>query len=100
MSTQSAQDQPVRGQVTLRYWAAARAATGIAEEQVSVGGPTSLAVLVADALARHGGSERLRAVISSCSVLVGDRPVASADPASVLVQPGESVEFLPPFAGG
>jgi molybdopterin converting factor small subunit len=33
-------------------------------------------------------------------VLVGDRPVASADPTAVQVQPGETVEFLPPFAGG
>ncbi|MFL6023211.1 MAG: MoaD/ThiS family protein [Marmoricola sp.] len=100
MSTPSDQDRPVRGQVTLRYWAAARAETGMAQEQVPVDGPVPLADLVAAALARHGGSERLRAVISSCSVLVGDRPVGSADPASVLVAPGESVEFLPPFAGG
>jgi molybdopterin synthase sulfur carrier subunit len=100
VSTPSAQDQPVRGQVTLRYWAAARAETGIAQEQVPVHGPVPLADLVAAALERHGGSARLRAVLSSCSVLVGDRPVASSDPAQVLVQPGESVEFLPPFAGG
>jgi hypothetical protein len=67
---------------------------------VAVDGPRTLAALVAGALARHGGSDRLGRVIASCSVLVGDRPVASADPATVLVQPGETVEFLPPFAGG
>ena len=100
MSTPPSQDRPVRGQVTLRYWAAARAATGVAEEQVPVDGPVPLAELVAGALERHGGSERLRGLIASCSVLVGDRPVASADPADVLVEPGQSVEFLPPFAGG
>jgi sulfur-carrier protein len=33
-------------------------------------------------------------------VLIGDLPVASEDPASVVVRPGQTVEFLPPFAGG
>jgi plastocyanin len=33
-------------------------------------------------------------------VLVGDRPVASEEPEAVLVAPGQTVEFLPPFAGG
>jgi len=84
----------------LRYWAAARSAAGTAEEQVDVDGPVSLADLIAGALHRHGGSERLRAVLSSCSVLVGDQPLGKADPADVQVEPGQSVEFLPPFAGG
>jgi molybdopterin converting factor small subunit len=96
----AAQDGPVRGQVTLRYWAAARAATGVAEEQVPVDGPVPLAGLIAGALARHAGAKQLEPLLASCSVLVGDRPVASADPASVLVEPGQTVEFLPPFAGG
>jgi hypothetical protein len=39
-------------------------------------------------------------VLASCSVLVGDRPVSTLDPALVVVRPGETVEFLPPFAGG
>jgi len=100
VSTPAAQDRPVRGQVTLRYWAAARAAAGTAEEQVPVEGPVSLAELIAGALTRHGGSATLEPLLASCSVLIGDRPVGSADPAAVFVQPGESVEFLPPFAGG
>lgn len=104
MSTPPAPDQPVLGQVaqqvTLRYWAAARSAAGVSEEQVPVDGPVSLAELVAAVLARRSDSERLRAVLASCSVLVGDRPVGSSDPAAVLVEPGASVEFLPPFAGG
>jgi molybdopterin converting factor small subunit len=32
--------------------------------------------------------------------MVGDRPVTTGDPASVIVAPGATVEFLPPFAGG
>jgi molybdopterin synthase sulfur carrier subunit len=33
-------------------------------------------------------------------VLVGDRPVGTADPATVVLRPGDHVELLPPFAGG
>jgi len=100
MTTPPTQDEPRVGQVTLRYWAAARAAAGVAEEQVPVSGPTSLAELVAGSLARHGDSSRLAEVLGSCSILLGDKPVATEDPATVMVSPGESVEFLPPFAGG
>mgnify|MGYP000978149611 FL=1 len=39
-------------------------------------------------------------MLQVCSTLVGDRPVSTDDPGDVLVQPGSSVEFLPPFAGG
>lgn len=100
MGTRSLQDQPVVGQITLRYWASARARAGVAEEQVDVPGAVSLAWLVAGSLARRAQDPALAGVLASCSVLVGDRPVATEDPATVLVQPGESVEFLPPFAGG
>jgi hypothetical protein len=31
---------------------------------------------------------------------VGDQPMRSRDPETVLVRPGQVVEFLPPFAGG
>jgi sulfur-carrier protein len=33
-------------------------------------------------------------------VLVGERPVGGRDPSAVVVRPGETVELLPPFAGG
>ena len=39
------------------------------------------------------------AVLGVCSVLVGDRPVGSRDPGSRRTT-GDTVEFLPPFAGG
>ncbi|MFL6062322.1 MAG: MoaD/ThiS family protein [Marmoricola sp.] len=95
------QDQPAGGRVTLRYWAAARAATGLTEESVEVPGAVTLAALVDGAVARHGGaSSRAAAVLASCSVLLGDQPVSSAEPGAVLVEPGMTVEFLPPFAGG
>jgi hypothetical protein len=49
---------------------------------------------------RFAAAERLSSVLAVCSVLLGEQPVASADPGSVTVVPGSTVEFLPPFAGG
>ncbi len=88
-----------RRAITLRYWAAARAAAGVAEDAVPASGPVSLAELRTRAVSLHPGTN-LQAVLGVCSVLVGDRPVGSRDPATVEVSPGETVEFLPPFAGG
>ncbi|WP_246086523.1 MoaD/ThiS family protein [Nocardioides humi] len=85
--------------IRVRYWAAARAAAGIAEEEVAVAGPVTLAELRAEVVGRHPGT-RLPDVVGVCSVLVGERPVSSEDPAAVVVRPGDTVEFLPPFAGG
>ncbi len=85
--------------ILVRYWAAARHAAGTAEDRIEVAEPVSLADLVADVVGRHPGT-RLGEVIGVCSVLVGDRPVAAQDPGEVEVAPGDTVEFLPPFAGG
>jgi molybdopterin synthase sulfur carrier subunit len=85
--------------ITVRYWASARAAAGVASDALPVEEPISLAEVVELAVARHPGS-RLPDVLKVCSVLLGDRPVGTADPAEVVVPPGSTVEFLPPFAGG
>lgn len=85
--------------IRVRYWAAAKAAAGVAHDELSVSGPLPLAEVVRRALALHPGT-RLAEVVSACSVLVDDRPVGTADPALLLVEPGASVELLPPFAGG
>ncbi len=85
--------------ITVRYWASARSAAGVESDRIAVNGPVSLADVVARAVGLHPGT-RLGEVLHVCSVLVGDRPVASEEPADVLVPPGASVEFLPPFAGG
>lgn len=99
MTTPSVQ-QAVTGHVTLRYWASARAAAGVDSEPVEVTGVTSLAHLLNHARALHAGSDRFAAVLATCSVMVGDRPVTTDDPLEVQVDPGAIVEFLPPFAGG
>ena len=85
--------------VTVRYWAAARAAAGVDSEPVAAATPMSLADLITTLVERHPGS-RLDAVLGVCSVLIGDRPAGAGDRAEVVVRPGEQVEFLPPFAGG
>lgn len=88
------------GDVTVRYWAAARAAAGVEAETVPVGDGATLADVLAEVRARHGARSRLADVLAVCSVLVGDRPVGSRAPEDVPVWPGETVEMLPPFAGG
>jgi molybdopterin converting factor small subunit len=85
--------------IRVRYWAAAKAAAGTDSDDVAVSGPLTLAELHAAAAALHPDS-RLSEVLAVCSTLVGDQPVGRADPGSVIIEPGSSVEFLPPFAGG
>lgn len=83
--------------VTVRYWASARSAAGISEEQVAAG---RLSDLLAEISRRHGHRDRFDDVIGICSILVGETPVGAKDPAEITLAPGVSVEFLPPFAGG
>jgi sulfur-carrier protein len=85
--------------IRVRYWAAARSAAGIAEETLEVSGPLTLLDVIAEVVRRHPGS-RFPDVIGVCSVLVGDQPVGSREPETVVVPPGSTVEFLPPLAGG
>ncbi|KRE97254.1 molybdopterin synthase sulfur carrier subunit [Nocardioides sp. Soil774] len=98
MSAAPGADQ-ARETVTVRYWAGARAAAGTAEDVFEVGGDVTLAEVVRRVLERHP-DDRTARTIAVCSVLVGDRPVRSQDPAAVTISPGSVVEMLPPFAGG
>ena len=77
-----------------------RAAAGEGSVAVEVEGPVSVAWLREELVRRHPNGARLDPVLQVCSVLVGDRPLGTADPATVEVEPGGTVEFLPPFAGG
>ncbi len=91
------------GFATVRFWAGARAAAGTAEVLVPVPPGCTVATLTELVLAQvpgTGGAGALARVIASCSVLVGDTPLGTRDPAEVEVPPGETVEYLPPFAGG
>lgn len=81
----------------MHYWAAARAAAGIAEEHVIA---SNLAELLDEISRRHGRRDRFDDVIEMCSILVGETPVGAKEPSEVALSRGVNVEFLPPFAGG
>lgn len=87
-----------RVSVTLRYWAAAKEAAGVAEE--SFADCSTLADLVREAVARRDGDERLARVLARCSFLVDGAPAGVRLQAEVKTPPGSVVEALPPFAGG
>jgi sulfur-carrier protein len=83
--------------VTVRYWAAARAAAGRESDRVSA---ATLAEALQAVVALHAGNRRFADVVGVCSVLVGSAPVSSQDPAAVPLSADDVVELLPPFAGG
>ena len=86
--------------VVVHLWAGARAAAGVGEVMLEVAGPVTVGWVREEVVRRFPEADRLPSVLGVCSVLVGDRPVGRTDPEGVAVQPGETVEFLPPFAGG
>lgn len=84
--------------VTVRYFAGAKAAAGVSQESVSVPGPGSggptVAGLVDVLVQRHGGT--LAQVLTACTFLVDE---IAGGPERVL-RDGVQVDVLPPFAGG
>lgn len=85
--------------IEARYWAAAKQAAGVDADRLEVEGAVTLADLQQRLLGLHPGT-RLGDVLACCSVLVDDRPVTTEDPGEVVLDPGVTVQFLPPFAGG
>lgn len=83
--------------VTIRYWAAAKQAAGLAEETVQA--PT-LAAAIAAALDRRGGDHALSSVLARSSFLVDGSPVGGRTASDVLLPEAAVIEVLPPFAGG
>ncbi len=76
--------------VTIRYWASARAAAGCDSERFV--GHRVGDVLEAAAAAHTG----LGVVLRVCTVLLDGRQVTASEPLSE----GATIEVLPPFAGG
>jgi sulfur-carrier protein len=82
--------------VTMRYWAAAKEAAGVAEQQVSA---DTLAAALAE-VCEAAGRDRLRAVLARSSFLIDGTPAGLRAAESVVLSDGDVIEVLPPFAGG
>lgn len=82
---------PEQGAVTVRYWAGARAAAGVDEDDL-LGCPT-----VADAASAVVGLHPALGAIVPVSTWLLDGRAAPPDAA---LAPGAVLEVLPPFAGG
>ena len=79
--------------VTMRYWAAAKHAAGVAEENLDA---ATLAEALAEAVARRPAATEFRAVLARSAFLVDGEQAAEA----VALAEGAVIEVLPPFAGG
>ena len=78
--------------VTVRYFAGARAASGVDTETRDA---ASLDELLGQIVAAHGG--KLERVLTACSFLVDG---TSTRDRALQLSPGAVVDVLPPFAGG
>jgi len=83
--------------VTVRYWAAARHAAGVAEETLSA---TTLAEALAEATAKHKHAPEFQAVLARSSFLVDGEQAGRRERETVTLNDGAIIEVLPPFAGG
>jgi molybdopterin converting factor small subunit len=90
--------------VTLRFFAAARAAAGASERVVTLDDPATIAAALERVGSGHPPLERagfdraeFDSVIARCSFLLNE--VATTDRAQTL-RDGDVLDILPPFAGG
>ena len=83
--------------VTIRYWAAAKEAAGIAEESLEA---VTLRDALNTAVANRRPDSQLATVIARSSFLVNADPVGRAAKEPIVLDEGAVIEVLPPFAGG
>jgi molybdopterin converting factor small subunit len=83
--------------VTVRYWAAARQAAGVAAETLDA---DTLAGAIAAVLARRGQDPRFRSVLDRSSFLVDGSAAGGRGAGEVVLPEAAVIEVLPPFAGG
>jgi molybdopterin converting factor small subunit len=87
-------DVSTRLQVTVRYFAAARAAAGSDDETLYIEPGATVSDLV-DIIGDRNA--RLATVLARCSYLCDGVAVRNA---AMSLQSGQTVDVLPPFAGG
>lgn len=78
--------------VLVRYFASARAASGVAEERIAA---DTVDAVVAELGSRHGA--RLAAILEASSLLLNGTRVSDR---SLRLPEQAELEVLPPFAGG
>ncbi len=83
--------------VTVRYWAAAKQAAGVAEEDLPA---ATLAEALAAVRVRHAVSPEFAAVLSRSSFLIDGQQLRGKAAEGVSLWDGAVIEVLPPFAGG
>ena len=81
--------------ITVRYFAAARAAAGIEADKVQVSSAATVADLLDAVRAEHG--PELTRVLARCSYLLDEVAVRDHD---APVADATNLDVLPPFAGG
>ncbi|WP_394614138.1 MoaD/ThiS family protein [Lentzea sp. JNUCC 0626] len=87
---------PVSTAVNVRYFAGARAAAGVADEDLLLDAPEPTVALVVSAIrTKHG--DKLGKVLAASSFLLDGVAVRDT---SVRVPAGAQLDVLPPFAGG
>lgn len=88
--------------VEIHYFAAARAARGVPQENVEDNG--TLADLLDTLGTTHtettAGGMTLAQIFDRCSFLIDGRTVTAQDATTVDLSPVQRVDVLPPFAGG
>lgn len=89
------------GTIEVHYFAAARAAAGVAHELIDA--PATLAELMEQLASAHTGTTdagmNLGEIFPRCSFLI-DGTTSTGDPAEVRLDGVRRVDVLPPFAGG
>jgi sulfur-carrier protein len=81
--------------VTVRYFAAARAAAGVEVETVTVPSGATVDILLKTVRGAHG--DDLARVLDRCSFLLDEVAVRDRD---ATLHDGATLDVLPPFAGG
>jgi sulfur-carrier protein len=84
----------VTAKVTVRYFAAARGAAGVDDEIVAIAPGTTVAALVGQLAERNA---QLAKVLRRCSFLCDGIAVRDSN---ARVQNAQTIDVLPPFAGG